>query len=597
MKNIFLLIPLIMCLFSCGKEDEVFVDAEPREIIALDEQLNISGSKSLMRYSSPFIAFNYPIQKEFNLSKSPESNYRYKVIDINYSNFNVPYDTLWNETKDTLYFVPERTLRINQEVTFGIILKLQKFKDDQWLDVVDSAWQFDPNHYITKDFKRVVNSYAEELPELKFINIEDGDSLDRYPNPIRIQFGAKVNESLKMTQLHETLFTELDLAIHQNGNEVPYQFEPVWNGYDIVISDPLCKECAYELVFSLNYYREIFEDRYRIENIPEVSHSYKFYGKNTSGQGIVDENIQYSYPGHNQYYFLRKEYDKGYLKLKYPQPEVYHSDGSDLWEMEVVISNLLGFPVHSSKVTYDHEENYFEYDLDGDLLNNETIYKVEFFESSQELQEFNLFHTYYFRTSSHDTFKEKFGNIIFLNSYFWSTNQFYLIGKSLRIENEPFDKFETRQAIIGVPDLDNTPYYTDYIYPLVYSGVDEKILTPSVEVEKGFPKIYVGFYLYPSFELTEENILLNNAERAPFDGQQQGLLEDETYHWAAVHFNDLKQKSQYYYDQDNPWIQSLQNSKFPSFTDQDHPYKLQYILPGKNYVTSEETYTWHHPFK
>jgi len=166
---------------------------------------------------------------------------------------------------------------------------------------------------------------------------------------------------------------------------------------------------------------------------------------------IPESNIEYTYPIEGMHNFHKAEYNdhKGYIQLKQGMPELFDHEESNVQTM-VKITGDNG-DVHILPIVYDYIHAKITYDLEPELLVNNTIYKLEIIDlvdgtystsassgGSKGLDDYmpidgdpanpdpssdqttsipNIIYTSYFRTSIYDTYKEKIDNVFGESEY------------------------------------------------------------------------------------------------------------------------------------------------------------------------------------
>lgn len=214
-------------------------------------------------------------------------------------------------------------------------------------------------------------------------------------------------------------------------------------------------------------------------------------------------NIEYSYPVVNQKFFLKNEFDKGYVKLKRGQDYLFEDAR---WKSQVKIVDNIGKNNYVSDFLYDTSSNEISYQMPR--IKNNASYKMivisKLFSENykqvtknkniKNIQEGNDFEVeqkqaeniskngeitrldYEFRTSKYDTFKEKISAIdVYFYNYIIHSPDVISLANNLK-ESEPFDisdlvgtDYTNKNPLIEVYADLKDDYFQKYINPMLYS--------------------------------------------------------------------------------------------------------------------------------
>lgn len=249
---------------------------------------------------------------------------------------------------------------------------------------------------------------------IKSISITDGQQnfsvydsilvIFNYPNDYRTPIGN--GQALKIAIASVTLTN--------NGEAVPFQYDiinkHVGDNVDSIRIYPKNTlkddEGPYVLDINFNVYRYEGSNPIICETTSQTAFKYTFNTKQYTGAaGILESDIEQSYPATNQYHYLTKESSEGFLKIK-PSKDIYIN--TDRWEHFVKFYRKDG-EIFSSPAQFNPSTNTFTFSTPQDL-SPETIYSYALYQkpkgSSDASQTTQVFKAY-FRTSKFATFKEK----------------------------------------------------------------------------------------------------------------------------------------------------------------------------------------------
>jgi hypothetical protein len=607
----YLLYVLALCHFSSCKEDEVTPEEEeekPEEIfVALEEEIveNYYTGATPSQFTSPVISFKYPIGKIFKVTgDSRQEDYRIRFSKFTYTRAgtNIPFDTLWNDARDSVYVMQPTSVSSSTPIRVDLEFKTEKRIGNEWKEV-----------FIKEDLTRIefilvytIQPLKNSFNRVSSTSIDDLDSVSVFTSSIKVNFSAPIDRILWVDSVGHDVKIVSDISIERDGQSV--DVEKIYGtnnrSMNLVFDEPLCAECTYQLTVKMTFYKLLFGQPVLLSAASEALFTLPFVARNqqVAAATIIKENIDYSYPIDRHYYYLQNEYKTGYLKLKFAQEGIFAHAGEVNWIKRARVTSLDGIPVSDVTLTYDEDTHYFAYDMEV-TLQNEKLYRIDFLEKELGGPGESIFHTLYIRTSKYNTFVEKFQNVNLSSG--WSDG--FAVGQNMGFTSEPFDMVDLygntvtwdKGLIKGEADLAHTPYYLEKIYPLVYDGVDDQILSIDNNLQHGVPPAKaVSLYQYPynSQGVTAGHIAANSAPATSVTGIV-GRVDNYVFYYIRDHYNQLKSKASSYSDQTHPWIVKLKTELYPQMYPGDqYPYVLRYVLPGKNIVTSEVTGKWKNPF-
>lgn len=335
---------------------------------------------------------------------------------------------------------------------------------------------------------------------------------------------------------------------------------------------------------------------------------------------IPPSNVLYSYPLTGQYNFYPQESNKGYIKLRQGQPEIFKT--STTWKLRGRFSNAMGqkleFPI-----TYS--DKLISFTIPQGFANN-TIYKFEIVRTPTEVQQAldnnvreststigntdvamrtrtaegtikilkeKAMLSFTFRTSRFNRFLDKIASLTIgeAASYPIYPDVHQIV---VRMEGEEmFDKYEVQgsenflKLVQFDADLTN-PWYAQFMGPLVYAGYPypgATITHRAVEI-LGVPPVH-GVYLAQS----DNAQLLTDAEIANGISNGTGRISTINHNFIFEVFQDyldLQQKAAYQAQFKNEaWIHRFLTGEFRPIMPGKYKLKMRYVLPGIGETTSE----------
>jgi hypothetical protein len=352
-------------------------------------------------------------------------------------------------------------------------------------------------------------------------------------------------------------------------------------------------------------------------------------------ENIPLNNVAYSYPMPMMFNYYQNETDLGYIQLK--QGQQYLFNPGPEWKQLGRFVDRQG-QKHEFGFSYNVAEKKIEFKRPANL-NNNAIYSFELVntptqavnqvdknivstkkktmiaednESTVEfnykkaegtleiLEDKNIFETY-FRTSRFNTLNDKISNLKMNAGSQWPLRPLvHLIYKGID-SGERFDKYETSGNENSAPFirftnvLDNTTWYLKYIHPYLYENYP---LAGSIKIKErqqhpvGLPPIHtMNIAMGKTIQnLTDEDIQFNNfdAEIGP------AAFHSYLVHYAAIDYNDLAtQVCAKYWNVPNidSRLVYLIVTPFQVVRRGDYNFKIEYVLPGLNQVSSSKAMT------
>ncbi len=348
----------------------------------------------------------------------------------------------------------------------------------------------------------------------------------------------------------------------------------------------------------------------------------------------------YSYPVVNQLNFYKDEYNQGYIKLEKGQPELFGI--GEEWVQKARFTPVNGENIDLN-YSYNESQREVSFNLPTDL-SKDKIYAFELVNvpaqaaqaidrnvtaqsnkvsigdqtldteittkkaegNIDQLQEKQVFGMN-FRSSKYGSLNDKINAADRSGTGRWPIrNGVHELINSFK-SDEFFDNYELNGGqsfdplIVIQADLSNNEYYSQYMYPIIYDDYPIentftiKWRTPS---ELGVPPtkaIFIRQYPVKNLSLTESDIAIGRTITA------SNLSAAFVYNLSNYYERDLSNLqsdvANYYAESgtSNERIQLLLTSPFPRILGGSYEYKVLFILPGKNIVTSENLYQMTNP--
>ncbi|MEO1049142.1 MAG: fibronectin type III domain-containing protein [Bacteroidota bacterium] len=350
----------------------------------------------------------------------------------------------------------------------------------------------------------------------------------------------------------------------------------------------------------------------------------------TSGEApdhIPHSNVAYSYPVVNQFNFYKDEASAGYIKLKKGQPDLFRPGAE--WVQKARFTDKTG-NASFSNISYTNRQ--VNYTIPSSTMKNGNIYNFQVVnlpakaaaaidknvkkgtlskgivdgEASIEietrtvegtldiLQEKEIYGSF-FRTSTYPTFLNKFNTMTRGTGWRRAIRTgIHELGATMS-GAELFDKFEVRGDDTTAPliqfeaKLSGNNYYTNYVFPLVYSGYP--VGGFSIQWRNpnllGVPPVRgIYFRQYPSDRILNEQEVLSGTGGYITN---EGAIIYNLIHYYARDYQDLQgQVAGRYYNGGNinSRLRLLLESTFPKIRFGDYKVNVKYVMPGTGKVSS-----------
>jgi hypothetical protein len=443
---------------------------------------------------------------------------------------------------------------------------------------------------------------------------------------------VKISDDENITKTFRIKLNKLEL-VPEGGAAMT--LTPSWNDDHSVVSvgseDILKSKSKYALNVEISFEEKVGNSWQTVTDNGEVfkeARSVSFITGNLPDK-IPASAIAYSYPADKQYNFYKNEYNQAYMAFTKNIGEFFADDADFIKEAQWISTS-------GQKIKTAFQYNAGEktvYTAVPTNLKNNTIYSLNFVavprntDSSSDrnvtstqtstdygdstnidlttkeaegiisnLEEKN-FNSYYFRTSKYNTLAEKIPFSSQDVDFLFSCSMFVFYPQVDMPINEVFDKCEQKGAINYKPIirrtavLKNTKWYNDVVYPLIYKHKEalSNVTYRDTSVFGLPPTRDIEFYYRNPITLSDNEI-------------SSGVSENSNYGKEILFY-----RLPYYWDKDYNYVRSfiadqyvnmtssdpiidkiLKTSIFPIVESGDYPILIEYVLPGKNIVTTSK---------
>ncbi len=491
------------------------------------------------------------------------------------------------------------------------------------------------------------SSALANLTLISDITPEDNeDDVDVFTTP-QVVFNVPVNKQQKLSEDDgSTIYFRINLdklTMYQGDEAVPFDFE--WNtSKDIVRITPgyvLYPNTDYTITAQISFEQKVdgvweafVEDGDTLTEEKTVT----FTTGELPGE-IPASEVAYSYPIDRQFNFLQDEYNKAYL-IFYRDLQAFFAASEDYEQMARWTT---GSTEVYTDINYSTDEKTLYFDLPGSLALS-SIYSLELVsipsEESSNIEgnvseteseesigdsstvtittqqaegtitnsEEKVMYNLDFRTSKYTSFNSRFSstNITARALYDAGYMEFYIF---LDLPGgEPFDIYERPRtndtSLIRIEmDLKNTPWFNDYVYPMVYEQYPwykNYAITWRDTTRYGLTaKRALGVNQPSAFTcLTDDQIAAGYASN---NLSFSDLYLMQPFYWDEDYMQ-IRDELAYYYELHDVTETTLATTilgtiKLRPVKPGDYPIILKYVLPGKNTVTSKKTITVTSTFK
>jgi hypothetical protein len=362
----------------------------------------------------------------------------------------------------------------------------------------------------------------------------------------------------------------------------------------------------------------------------------------TSGErpkSILPEHVKYSYPIANQYNFYSKEYNEGYMLLTENYAYLFSTEKPKGFNQVVRYSDFDGT---TSDVGFDYltfsAGNEIRMEIDFPI-NQTNFKKNEIYqfaivnvpqqtganissnitaqanaisdslyinkqkaEGTLEMLDVKDIFTLHFRTSSYSTFTEKMAAIQNNKGVIWPRYpHVYDLLSNINETNalpEVFDLFENNSIVLDdnlvkiIPVYNKTEWYNSKVFPLIYGNAEvlAKVNMSSLKppVNNGVVLVNLG----TSGAQLNESII--ESDSRPNIESYGAISYNASYYIDRDFFairNSLANKALNLSNTSGGIAKFLSENNIPDLLNGAYELQFNYVLPGKNQVTSSVTRT------
>lgn len=439
---------------------------------------------------------------------------------------------------------------------------------------------------------------------IKSISITDGQQNFSVYDSILIIFNHRYNNSF-YSDGQPLKFKIASISLTNKGESVLFQYDIINKSQgDLIDSIRIYpkspfKDIAdpYVLEFNFNVYRYEGSALTICETTTQTAFKYTFYTKQYTGAaGILESDIEQSYPATNQYHYLTKESSEGFLKIK-PSKDIYIN--TDRWEHFVKFFRKDG-EIFSSSAQFNPSTNTFTFSTPQDL-SPETIYSYSLYQkpkgSTDATQTTQVFKAY-FRTSKFATFKEKWATFKpseIKRIWVYSTIHAFSVDFML---DEELDTQEEKAFIGSVRFAADTSDRTYKFRKFIYDGL------PTSGYKLEWTNIRNPYYGVPpinAYTLVEKKRCLTaqqvETDNAPTLTSEPNTLRTDVY--IAFYLDGVELSNQIWYKGQAEWNTydkaviaegNYMYETFPDSKDMFNRTHAQYYVGNK--MTSEVLFNW-----
>lgn len=342
---------------------------------------------------------------------------------------------------------------------------------------------------------------------------------------------------------------------------------------------------------------------------------------------IPEENILFNYPVTNQLNFYTREYPEGYVQLKTGQPYLFEANSK--FEQKVRYKGASGqesfgtlkYLATEKRVTFTIPDNLAPstiyqvemvsvprqtYKVDQNVkekivsVGDEMEIKNKQAEGELEIAGEKVMYSTFFRTSRYANVREKINGLPITSTFSvmavpWRVHKLMTfisgpeyfdeleITGTLRTQNKPLFQLEA--------DLQQNNYYNKEVYPMVYAGypLDGTIKVTWRDVNTlGLPPTKAMYIAQEpgDLQLTTTDIA---AGAATVNASRSTYIFDLPYYMEKDFLEIQAQVVNKYIYQNtiSSRVQAIMFNQYPPLEQGKYTYKLKYVLPGLNKVTTE----------
>lgn len=216
-------------------------------------------------------------------------------------------------------------------------------------------------------------------------------------------------------------------------------------------------------------------------------------------------------------------------------------------------------------------------------------------EGDMEILDQTNIYSAHFRTSSYGTFVEKMGKLVVGEIVPWQEYPFVynlktnIVDQGATIENLDFTEYDNNSDAGNIkikPDYANTPWYVDYVKPLMYGNEDLRKVIGNIEP----PTNREIMYWYNGYGFTKiTEYVLETGTRSSVGGwnninnHMQSYIDDDLFSYRTIVANRIAKGI----TKAEGIERFLNANNIPATTKGAYPIVFEYTLPGKSKTTSK----------
>ena len=425
MKKLILIFVSVLLLFSCEKEDSTISKDQ-----ALEHILDIEGSELITQV----------IPQEI----TPYSEIRVELYEYYYYKFTRDGVSTYLNLDSITGLIDGERIEIGYEIEKGdkpfvTIIPKKFFNEGKELELkFYSSWIYstDPIYNENEEYRNWdVAETKETTLKLKLLNQLRSDEALKEDLQIPQETSIYYVPSFELNYLPDNEFLlqsindsetkiKYKLIVELNNEKGKVESNINYRGDSIAFLEydgTLTPNSKYTIKVKTNWYLKEEESENWALCADFLNSELVFEFNTESYVGIDDliqvEDIDFIYPLDRQFNYLEKEYEKGYFRLR----DLELMKRVALAPFDVTIRNVVTKEVYQTTTTYNKDLDILEYPLPASFLENEQVYQVKFYREVRP----DKYYEYYFKTSSYNTFLEKWEEFKYSFTNSWKARADY----------------------------------------------------------------------------------------------------------------------------------------------------------------------------
>ncbi|MEN7551882.1 hypothetical protein AAG747_28455 [Rapidithrix thailandica] len=355
-------------------------------------------------------------------------------------------------------------------------------------------------------------------------------------------------------------------------------------------------------------------------------------------KNIPEENIRYAYPAKGQYNLLKKESPEGYIKLDYGQSYLFETKDKRGMEWKYVArmeSPDVPQPI-DLPLTYSTSNASLHFEIPAQLqletgydlyilklpakeavaidANVSTEEQEVYTQDSSQVQvtsksltgtlslpdDFLLYRSR-FRTSKYNTFAEKLNAVqmhrslaVVIEGYNLLKLGYAFDAEEVLDQNDLYG-WKEGKPLVQLTALPDNPWFKEFSLPVIYQGYP---LGGSLKIEDWREAEVEGVPPYKAMTIYQENrqLQLDAGHSMSYTVPGTVYFNYDLEYYTLMDYNELVNKAwgkyKNSYGTASERIRKLLDTSFVNlYPREQYRFKLSYVLPGINKVTTERVYT------